>query len=275
MASQLHLEGPDLLKFIKEQQDAERDERMKEREARKAEAEAEAKKAEAMAEKARIEADTKKAEVEAAAEKARIEAETKKAEAEAAAEKARLETSIQQKKIEAEERKEERKEAMEAEERKEAREAEERKAAADRDLEERKAARDAEFASQKAKMDYELEAKRLSRVSESEGESTSVNGNAAISTPKLPAFADKTDDLDCYLKRFERFAEDSRWPKDIWASLLSTLLTGKALDVYTAMGDQRITHSEVYDLVKQALLKRYLLTEDGYRNKFRTSKPDT
>ena len=48
---------------------------------------------------------------------------------------------------------------------------------------------------------------------------------------KLPVFADGTNELDNYLRQFERFATNSGWKETEWASYLSALLTGKVLDV--------------------------------------------
>ena len=49
--------------------------------------------------------------------------------------------------------------------------------------------------------------------------------------PKLPSFDDTNDDMDSYLRRFERYAEVMKWKKDMWATNLSALLKGRALDV--------------------------------------------
>ena len=90
-------------------------------------------------------------------------------------------------------------------------------------------------------------------------------------TPKLPAFVDHKDDLDSYLNRFERFARSNKWEKTVWATSLSALLTGRALDVYSRLPE---TSASDYDTLKEALLKRYELTENGFRNRFKTSKPE-
>ena len=82
---------------------------------------------------------------------------------------------------------------------------------------------------------------------------------------------DGKDDLDAYLQRFERFAETAKWKKDGWASKLSALLSGRALEVYSRLSEEA---AKDYDKVKIALMKRYDLTEDGYRRKFRASKPE-
>ena len=50
--------------------------------------------------------------------------------------------------------------------------------------------------------------------------------------PKLPSFVVGKDDLETYLQRFKRFAETAKWKKDRWASKLSALLSGRALEVY-------------------------------------------
>ena len=90
-----------------------------------------------------------------------------------------------------------------------------------------------------------------------------------VKKPKLPAFNDGRDDMDAYLRRFERFAKTATWPKAEWAFALSSLLTGKALEVYSRLPAER---ASVYDELKTALLHRYMLTEEGYRMKFRNAR---
>ena len=88
--------------------------------------------------------------------------------------------------------------------------------------------------------------------------------------PKLPKFEETKDDMDSYIERFERFAKAQGWSVDTWAVSLSSLLTGKGLAVYTSMpADQ----ANDYPALKKAMLKRYQLTEEGFRLKFRESKP--
>ena len=83
---------------------------------------------------------------------------------------------------------------------------------------------------------------------------------AKAKLPKLPPFQDGKDDLNSYLQRFERFARTSGWVKDQWAPALSTLLSGKALEVYSQMSVAAATD---YRQLREAILKRYDLTEDG------------
>ena len=53
---------------------------------------------------------------------------------------------------------------------------------------------------------------------------------------------------------------------------VDALLSGRALDVYSHLSEE--VASDYYQM-KVALMKRYDLTEDGYRRKFRASKPET
>ena len=90
------------------------------------------------------------------------------------------------------------------------------------------------------------------------------------SFPKLPSFDEKMDDLDAYLYRFEGYATMQGWPKERWASNLSALLKGNALQVFHRMS---LDDSGDYELLKIALLNRYRLTDADFRNKFRQAKP--
>ena len=95
---------------------------------------------------------------------------------------------------------------------------------------------------------------------------------AAMRTmPKLQPFDDKNDDMDAFIRRFESYAVSLEWPKDRWAINLSALLHGIALDVYNR---QTVNETSNYDSLKEALLRRFLLTEEGFREKLRTAKPE-
>ena len=77
--------------------------------------------------------------------------------------------------------------------------------------------------------------------------------NRDAKSPKLPAFIDEKDELGRYLLRFERYAENAKWEKNMWAIKLSLLLTGRAMDIYTRMSDR---DANEYDKLKKALLTR-------------------
>ena len=54
-------------------------------------------------------------------------------------------------------------------------------------------------------------------------------------TPKLPVFCDAKYDMDAYLQRFERYAENEGWDAACYGTYLGSLLSGKALDVYSQL----------------------------------------
>ena len=72
--------------------------------------------------------------------------------------------------------------------------------------------------------------------------------------PKIPTSNEGKDEMDSYLLRFERYATAEKWEPDTWATGLSALLQGKALDVYALMPKEDALN---YDKLKVALLKRY------------------
>ena len=77
--------------------------------------------------------------------------------------------------------------------------------------------------------------------------------------------------MDSYLLRFERYATAQKWEPDTWATGLSALLQGKALDVYELMPKEDALN---YDKLKVALLKRYELTEEGFKRKYKKWGPE-
>ena len=86
----------------------------------------------------------------------------------------------------------------------------------------------------------------------------------------LPGFVDGKDNLDSYLLRFERYAT-AGWERSDWATRLSPLLSGRALDVYSGLSDEQ---ARDYDKLQKALLQRYDFTEQGYHERFRGAKPE-
>ncbi|XP_040071599.1 uncharacterized protein LOC115314554 [Ixodes scapularis] len=86
----------------------------------------------------------------------------------------------------------------------------------------------------------------------------------------FPAFDYKRDDLDAYLKRFEHLAVAHSWPKEKWATALSMCLGGEALNVFGRLSP---ADSMKYDQAKLTLLQSFRFIAEGYREKFRESKP--
>ena len=126
---------------------------------------------------------------------------------------------------------------------------------------------------EEAQRRHELEMKRLELEQTHQGPGAqATNKEDRAKAPKLPSFVDGKDDLDAYLQRFERFATTAKWEKAGWATKLSALLLGRALDVYSRLSEEAALD---YGKMKIALMRRYDLTEDGYRRKFRISTPET
>ena len=161
----------------------------------------------------------------------------------------------------------------EAEERKRADQAEEKKRADEIRFAQIEAAKEqAKIEAEKELALKELELKVQQSQAGASLAATPPPRNKDAKSPKLPSFVDEKDELDSYLLRFERYAENASWEKDTWAIKLSALLTGRAMDVYTRMSD---ADASDYDKLKKALLTRYNYTEDGYRKRFREATPET
>lgn len=60
-----------------------------------------------------------------------------------------------------------------------------------------------------------------------------------------------------------------RWPKVNWAIRLASLLMGKACSAYVAMDG---TDAEDYDKVKEAILIKYEINSEIYRQRFHSSE---
>ena len=68
---------------------------------------------------------------------------------------------------------------------------------------------------------------------------------------------------------FEKLAKQCEWNKKNWVLLIQSSFTGKAQEVYAALG---IDESSNYDVVKKTILKAYDLVPEAYRQKFRNCR---
>ena len=127
--------------------------------------------------------------------------------------------------------------------------------------------RDYEFKCQLQDRQHEDELERL----EAQKVLTQPRETIKAKAPKIPAFNEGKDEMDSYLLRFERYATAQKWEPDTWATGLSALLQGKALDVYALMPKEDALK---YDKLKVALLKRYELTEEGFKRKYKKCRPE-
>ena len=127
--------------------------------------------------------------------------------------------------------------------------------------------RDYEFKCQLQDRQHEDELERL----EAQKALTQPRETIKAKAPKIPAFNEGKDEMDSYLLRFERNATAQKWEPDTWATGLSALLQGKALDVYALMPKEDALN---YDKLKVALLKKYELTEEGFKRKYKKCRPE-
>ena len=77
------------------------------------------------------------------------------------------------------------------------------------------------------------------------------------------------DDIEHFLLTFERIATQQRWPKEIWATQLAGLLTGKAMAAYATLSS---ADSTSFEEVKKAVLSRYDVSEETHRMRFRQDR---
>lgn len=88
-----------------------------------------------------------------------------------------------------------------------------------------------------------------------------------FSDPKIPPYH-IGEDIENYLLRFERIAKTWRWPESEWACRLVPLLSGKALEAYSAMDEDEANR---YICLKAALLTKFDISPETYRQRFRVS----
>ncbi|KAL8598254.1 hypothetical protein ACOMHN_035204 [Nucella lapillus] len=206
-----------------------------------------------------------KVEREERAERRRAEAEAENRKMESEMENRKMESEMENRKIEAE--MENRKIEAEMENRKI--EAENRKLEAE--MENRKM--EAEMEKLRLEMslrEKELEIRRVAIESEDSDAPSSIPGHHRPNhapRPQLPKFSEGSDSMDAYISRFEVFARSQGWPEREWAMILSALLTGKALNIFSTL--PAVQQSD-FDCLKKALLQGFDLTEEAFRKKFRS-----
>ncbi|XP_073533108.1 uncharacterized protein [Phyllobates terribilis] len=138
----------------------------------------------------------------------------------------------------------------------------EQRAQADR--EERQA--DREAAERQADRQHQLELAWIQK--ESSSTQTRESNSASCIKPRPEHFRvmEKDGDLDTFLRGFEKACRQYQLPTDQWARYLTPGLRGKALEVFASLPREQ---DGDYEAVKQALIKKYQLTPEVYRKKFR------
>ena len=127
------------------------------------------------------------------------------------------------------------------------------------------------FELEKLKLEQELRLRELA-IQDTRSNTTSTlrseqKFDAAKNIRLVPKFVEKS--VDKFFPQFEKVAENLKWPREVWPTLLQSVLIGKAAEIYSALS---IEDSSNYDKVKKSILKGYELVPEAYRQKFRNYK---
>ena len=106
----------------------------------------------------------------------------------------------------------------------------------------------------------------ISPVPRSDGREESVSGGRRVIEARIPRLSD-ADDIEAYLTTFERLMTVDGVDKATWAVRLAPHLTGKAQQAYAAM---RETEATDYTGMKEAILRRYNISQETYHQRFRS-----
>ena len=77
------------------------------------------------------------------------------------------------------------------------------------------------------------------------------------------------DDIEAYLTTFERLMTVYEIPEERWVFKLAPQLVGKAQQAYAALGEEE---ARDYTKLKTAILRRYDINEETYRQRFRSTR---
>lgn len=100
---------------------------------------------------------------------------------------------------------------------------------------------------------------------QTEAANKKAEGEKDVRVPKLTL----EDDIVAYLTMFERLMSAYEVKRERWAFKLAANLVGKAQQAYAALSAE---DASSYDKLKEAILQRYDITEESYRQRFRTTK---
>uniref|UniRef100_A0A3B3HUH3 CCHC-type domain-containing protein n=1 Tax=Oryzias latipes TaxID=8090 RepID=A0A3B3HUH3_ORYLA len=115
----------------------------------------------------------------------------------------------------------------------------------------------------------DLEPSEVGSLTQSGSGSNLMNapsGQSHFYEPRMERLTDE-DDIEHFLTTFERIAAACRWQKVDWVFHLIPLLTGKARSAYVHMD---VEDSSEYDKVKTAILCKYNVNPETYRQRFRS-----
>lgn len=121
---------------------------------------------------------------------------------------------------------------------------------------------------ERAQMREQMEVLRRlveSRRADDQDARTSASRTTHEGEVKLVKLSEQ-DDIESYLTTFERVMRSYEVKEERWAVKLVPQLTGKAQHAYAAM---RAEDAGTYQLLKEAILRRYDISEETYRRRFR------
>ena len=119
---------------------------------------------------------------------------------------------------------------------------------------------------EKAKMEQEIRLQEI-RLTEIRQEPDRKGFDLAKQVRLVPKFVE--ENIDEYFPHFEITATNMNWPRESWAMLLQTALTGKAQKAYTTLSAEDCKN---YDTVKKTILQSFELVPEAYRQKFRNQR---
>ena len=119
---------------------------------------------------------------------------------------------------------------------------------------------------EKEKMEQEIRLREI-RLTEIRQEPDRNGFDLAKQVRLVPEFVEAN--INEYFPHFEIIATNMKWPRESWAMLLQTALTGKAQKAYTTLSAEDCTN---YDTVKKIILQSFELVPEAYRQKFRNQR---
>ena len=139
------------------------------------------------------------------------------------------------------------------------------------ELAEERARRDSENAKHAKQVEEPLEIMK-NLVERSVERSVTRDSDAAATATKEKRVLTKlgeNEDIEAYLTTFERLMTVYRVPQERWAVKLVPQLTGRVQQAYAAMAT---ADAGVCSKVKKAILRRYDISEETYRQRFRAAR---